>query len=64
MSFVMKKRVDNLGRIVLPKNMRDYYRISLNDRVNLIPTDAGILITKSDEEDVKNDSAEKETGIG
>ena len=64
MSFVIKKRVDNLGRIVLPKNMRDYYRISLNDRVNLIPTDVGILITKSDEEDVKNDSAEKETGIG
>ena len=64
MSFVIKKRVDNLGRIVLPKNMRDYYRISLNDRVNLIPTDVGILITKSDEENVKNDSAEKETGIG
>ena len=64
MSFVIKKRVDNLGRIVLPKNMREYYSISLNDRVNLIPTDCGILITKYDERNNKDENTEQSTGIG
>jgi len=46
MSFVIIKTVDSLGRIVLPKNMRDYYSISLNDKVKLQPTNKGILITR------------------
>ena len=46
MSFAMKKGLDNLGRLVIPKNMRDYYGISANDKVILVPTESGILITK------------------
>ena len=46
MKYMVEKKIDNLGRIVLPKNMRDYYSISLNDTLALIPTDEGILIVK------------------
>ncbi|MBE6532092.1 MAG: AbrB/MazE/SpoVT family DNA-binding domain-containing protein [Ruminococcaceae bacterium] len=47
MRYTVEKKIDNLGRIVLPKGMREYYDISLNDRLNLIPTEEGILIVKS-----------------
>ncbi len=47
MRYTVEKKIDNLGRIVLPKSMREYYDISLNDRLNLIPTEEGILIVKS-----------------
>jgi len=46
MNFLVVKTIDNLGRIVLPKNMRDYYGILLNGKVKLIATDEGVLITK------------------
>lgn len=48
MNYSVQKTIDTLGRIVLPKNMRDYYGINLNDKLNLIPTDNGILITKAE----------------
>ena len=50
MSFTIKKNVDKLGRIVLSKNMRDYYGISLTDKVDMIPTERGILIVKSSDD--------------
>ena len=46
MEYGVEKMVDKLGRVVLPKNMRDYYGISLNEKIKLIPTDSGILIVK------------------
>lgn len=36
------KEVDNLGRIVIPKEMRDLYK--LNERVEVISTPEGVLI--------------------
>ena len=48
MKYSVQKTIDALGRIVLPKNMRDYYGINLNDKLNLIPTDKGVLITKAE----------------
>ena len=36
------KEVDNLGRIVIPKEMRDLY--SLNEKVEVISTPEGVLI--------------------
>ena len=50
MKFTVKKRVDKLGRIVLPKSMRENYGIILGDAVDLIACDEGILIVKSREE--------------
>lgn len=46
MRYTVEKKIDNLGRIVLPKEMREYYGISLGDSLNLIPTEEGILIVK------------------
>ena len=56
MKYSVKKAIDGLGRIVVPKNMRDYYGISLYGEVILIPTEKGILITRFDE---KSDIAEE-----
>ena len=60
MRFAVRKKVDKLGRIVLPKNMRDYYSISENDSVNVIPTKAGILITKNDVDKKSTTTSEKD----
>ena len=38
----MKKRVDDLGRICIPKPMRELY--GLNGEVELVVTDEGILL--------------------
>ncbi len=46
MEFVVEKTIDNLGRIVLPKSMREYYGIALNSKLIMIPTEDGILIKK------------------
>ena len=46
MKFSVKKTIDTLGRIVIPKNLREYYEIQLGDELALIPTDEGILLIK------------------
>ena len=48
MEFVVEKTIDNLGRIVLPKSMREYYGIALNSKLIMIPTEDGILIKKQE----------------
>ncbi|MBQ7386582.1 MAG: AbrB/MazE/SpoVT family DNA-binding domain-containing protein [Clostridia bacterium] len=48
MKYSMEKTIDSLGRIVIPKGMRDYYGISVNEKVKLIPSNEGILIMKSE----------------
>ncbi|MBQ8689433.1 MAG: AbrB/MazE/SpoVT family DNA-binding domain-containing protein [Clostridia bacterium] len=53
MNFKVKKTLDRLARIVIPKNMRDYYGIDLGDELLLIATKDGILVTK-----LKEDGAE------
>ena len=58
MSFVIERRIDNLGRIVLPKDMRKYYGISNGDALEIVATEEGILIKctcqHSAESNVKN----------
>ena len=41
----MLVHVDNLGRIVIPKEYRDFYHINKNENVRLIDTAEGLLIT-------------------
>ena len=57
MIFKVEKRLDSLGRITLPKSIREYYGIALNDKLTLIPIDDGILITK-DNNSKKDNNAE------
>ena len=53
MNFTVKRGVDKLGRIVIPKNMRDYYGIECGEDVVLVPTDDGLLIVKLTKEEEK-----------
>ncbi len=58
MEFKVEKTLDGLGRVVLPKAMRDYYGLTSGDKVTLIPTKEGILIMKAGS--ASNDTPEKE----
>ena len=40
------KRFDKLGRIVIPKELRDRYR--LDDEVEVVATESGVLIRNSE----------------
>ena len=48
MKFEMKRKIDELGRIVLPIDMRNYYEIVNGDSVVLLPVREGIQIAKTD----------------
>ena len=48
MKFEMKRKIDELGRIVLPIDMRTYYEIASGDSVVLLPVREGIQIAKAD----------------
>ena len=49
------KEIDNLGRIVIPKDMRD--RLSLDKNVEVVLTDEGVLIHNPEYKLVKIKSA-------
>ena len=42
----IQRKIDSLGRIVLPKDLRDFYKMQDGDTVEIIPTENGILIKK------------------
>ena len=46
MEYSVEKTVDALGRVVIPKEMRNYYGITSNAKVRLIPMDEGILLVR------------------
>lgn len=41
----MMKNVDKQGRIVIPKEYRDYYHLAHGDEVFIVDTPDGLLIT-------------------
>lgn len=50
-------RVDTMGRLVLPKEIREFYQINTNDTVEIIPTVDGIVIRKPGYRVVKIDNS-------
>ena len=40
----IRRRLDKLGRIVIPKELRNQYGIENNDELEIIGTDQGILL--------------------
>lgn len=46
MEFAMTRKVDELGRIVLPMDYRRHYGINPTDEIDIIPTEDGILLKK------------------
>ena len=51
MEFKIIKRIDGLGRVVIPIEIRKAYGIELNNNIEMIPFDNGILLrsAKNDE---------------
>lgn len=48
MKFEMRRKIDELGRIVVPQDIRDYYGIGDGDTVVLIPIKEGIQVVKTE----------------
>ncbi len=46
MKIEMKRKLDDLGRLVLPIELRSHYGINSGDEVVLLPVQGGILIVK------------------
>ena len=55
----MMRKVDNLGRIVIPKEYRDFYHLNHNDEVFIIDTTEGLLITNPKYKTVKVEEKEE-----
>ncbi len=43
----IKRKVDNLGRITLPKEFRDFLNITTDSTLEIILTELGIYMTRS-----------------
>ena len=59
MIFAIRRCVDNLGRIVLPKDMRRCFDFKSGDLLELIATDEGILIKKPRKKKMTRNEKEK-----
>lgn len=44
------RKVDDLGRIVIPKEIRNFFHIGINDEVEITVTTEGILLKKPEYE--------------
>ncbi len=53
MRIGMQITIDNLGRIVIPKEYREFYHMDKKDKVCLIDTPDGLLITNPKYKTVK-----------
>ena len=48
MKFELKRKIDNLGRFVIPVDLRTYYGITQGDTLIILPVRDGIQIAKSE----------------
>lgn len=53
------RKIDKLGRLVIPKDLRDFYHINENTPIEIVATQNGILIKTPDYFVIKKDSGEK-----
>ena len=56
MDFAMTRKVDELGRIVLPMDYRRHYGIKPTDAIDIIPTENGILLKKHESEECNKEN--------
>ncbi len=50
------KKIDNLGRVTIPKSVRDMY--SLSEKVEVIPLKEGVLVRNPEYELIKKETKE------
>lgn len=58
------RKVDSLGRIVIPKEHRDFLGITKGDPLEIVVTTEGIWLRKPEYEVRKKGSREAEKGVG
>ena len=51
------RKIDALGRIVTPKELRRFYQMNDNDYLEIVPTEFGIILKKPGYEVKKIDPA-------
>lgn len=56
MKFSIKRKVDNLGRITIPKDFREYYHMKKHEFVCLVDTEEGVLLTNPNYKGVSSKS--------
>lgn len=44
--FSVEREIDRLGRVVIPKDWRDRFQMSIGDMVVFLSTDEGILVKR------------------
>ena len=44
------RRIDDLGRVVIPKEIRKFYHINTNDEIEIVTTPDGIILRKPEYE--------------
>ena len=59
MRIGMRRKVDNLGRVTIPKEFRDFYNLSEGDDVHIIDTAEGLLLTNPKYKVVKIEDVEE-----
>ena len=42
--YVLAREMDKLGRIVIPADMRRHFGFNAGDKVQIIPTENGVLL--------------------
>lgn len=52
--FVITKKFDDLGRIVIPIEIRRHYGFENNGKVLIVPQKNGILIASNEKEEKEN----------
>lgn len=57
MEIKFERQIDELGRLVIPMDLRKAYSINPGDKLSIIPQDNGILIVPNN---VGRDNDEKE----
>jgi AbrB family looped-hinge helix DNA binding protein len=57
MKFENKRCVDELGRIVLPRDMREYYGINTGDELEIVALGDGIWLRASNKNEDRIDKA-------
>ena len=55
----MIRRVDNLGRVTIPKEYRDFYNLSAGEKISIIETENGLLLTHPEYKVVKIENVEE-----
>lgn len=59
MRIGIRRKIDSLGRIVIPKEYREFYHLGDNEEVSIIDTPEGILITNPNYKMVKTEKEQK-----